>query len=89
MITQAQNYIILEDICKMPKVKLKINFQMDMTMCPYVKYAKILKVEKLTSIFCESDFTTYGNLSGIVFERTQTLGTGGNLCDFKFSRIEK
>lgn len=67
----------------------KINFQMDMTMCPYVKYAKILKVEKLTSIFCESDFTTYGNLSGIVFERTQTLGTGGNLCDFKFSRLEK
>ena len=37
----------------------------------------------------ESDFATYGNLSGIVFERTQTIGTGGNLCDFKFSRIDK
>ena len=67
----------------------KTNFQMDMTMCPYVKYAKILKVEELTRIFCESDFATYGNLSGIVFERTQTIGTGGNLCDFKFSRIDK
>ena len=33
----------------------KTNFQMDMTMCPYVKYAKILKVEELTRIFCESD----------------------------------
>lgn len=63
--------------------------QMDMTMCPYVKYAKRFKVEELTTIFCESDFATYGNLSGIAFKRTQTLGTGGNKCDFKFIRINK
>lgn len=63
--------------------------QMDMTMCPYVKYAKRLEVEELTTIFCESDFTTYGNLSGIAFERTETLGTGGNRCDFKFSRTDR
>lgn len=63
--------------------------QMDMTMCPYVKYAKRFKVEELTTIFCESDFATYGNLSGIAFERTETLGTGGSKCDFKFLRIDK
>ena len=63
--------------------------QMDMTMCPYVKYAKRLKVEELTTIFCESDFATYGELSGIAFERTETLGTGGNKCDFKFSRTDR
>lgn len=63
--------------------------QMDMTMCPYVKYAKRFKVEELAPIFCESDFATYGNLSGISFERTETLGTGGSKCDFKFLRIDK
>ncbi len=60
--------------------------QMDMTMCPYVKYAKRFKVEEITVIFCESDFATYGNLSGISFERTETLGTGGSKCDFRFFR---
>lgn len=63
--------------------------QMDMTICPYVKYANIFKVIELKSIFCESDFATYGNLSGILFERTETLGTGGSKCDFKFVRIDK
>lgn len=61
--------------------------QMDMTMCPYVKYAKRFNVEELIPIFCDSDFATYGNLSGISFKRTQTLGTGGNKCDFKFVRL--
>ena len=63
--------------------------KMDMTMCPYVKYARIFKVEELAPLFCESDFATYGNLSGISFERTETLGTGGKKCDFKFLRTDK
>lgn len=37
-------------------------------------------------VFCDSDFATYGNLPGIKFERTQTLGSGGQCCDFKFIR---
>lgn len=60
--------------------------QMDMTMCPYVKYAKRFNVEELTTVFCESDFATYGNLSKITFRRTETIGTGGSKCDFKFIR---
>lgn len=60
--------------------------QMDMTVCPYCKYAKILDCPELTPIFCESDFATYGNLRGIKFERTETLGTGGKKCDFRFER---
>ena len=63
--------------------------QMDMTMCPYVKYAKRFNVEELTTVFCESDFATYGNLSKISFRRTETLGTGGSKCDFKFIRKER
>lgn len=60
--------------------------QMDMTMCPYVKYAKRFQVDELMPVFCNSDFATYGNLSKISFRRTETLGTGGSKCDFKFVR---
>ncbi|MBP3542687.1 MAG: L-2-amino-thiazoline-4-carboxylic acid hydrolase [Lachnospiraceae bacterium] len=63
--------------------------QMDMTMCPYVKYAKRFQVDELTAVFCESDFAAYGNLSNISFRRTETLGTGGSKCDFKFVRTNK
>ncbi len=62
--------------------------QMDMTQCPYVKYAKLFGVEELMSVFCNSDFATYGKLDKISFRRTKTLGTGGNMCDFKFIRNE-
>ncbi len=62
--------------------------QMNMTMCPYVKYAKRFRVDELMPVFCNSDFATYGNLSKISFRRTETLGTGGSLCDFKFVRNE-
>ena len=64
-------------------------FQMDMTMCPYIKYAKHFSTEELVPIFCESDSATYGNLSKILFSRTETLGTGGNKCDFRFTRNDK
>ena len=60
--------------------------KMDMTDCPYCRYAKLLGVPELTYVFCDSDFATYGNLPGIRFVRTQTLGTGGNCCDFRFTR---
>jgi len=62
--------------------------QMDMTRCPYVKYAKRFQVDELMMVFCNSDFATYGNLSKISFRRTETLGTGGSMCDFKFVRNE-
>lgn len=64
----------------------KTRLTMDTTVCPYCKYARLLDVEALMPTFCESDFATYGNLPGIRFERTQTLGTGGSKCDFRFIR---
>ncbi len=66
----------------------KKRMQMDMTMCPYVKYAKRFQVDELMPVFCNSDFATYGNLSKISFRRAETLGTGGSMCDFKFVRKE-
>lgn len=64
----------------------KKSLKMDMTACPYCRYAKIFGCPELTPVFCDSDFATYGNLPGVKFERTQTLGTGGSYCDFRFTR---
>lgn len=64
----------------------KNRLEMDTTFCPYCKYAQLLGCEALMPTFCESDFATYGNLPGIRFQRTSTLGTGGDKCDFRFSR---
>ena len=64
----------------------KNHLRMDMTACPYCHYTRKLGCPELMPVFCDSDFATYGDLPGIRFERTQTLGTGGNCCDFQFSR---
>ena len=57
-------------------------YQMDVTVCPYMKYCNAEGCAELTHIFCDSDIYAYGYLDGITFERTQTLGTGGEKCDF-------
>ena len=72
---QFENYEVSKDALKM-----------DMTACPYCRYAVLFGCPELTYVFCDSDFATYGNLPGIEFRRTQTLGTGGKCCDFRFSR---
>ena len=41
---------------------------------------------ELCRLFCEADNTTYGGLRKIGFARTQTLGCGGDCCDFRFFR---
>ena len=35
---------------------------------------------------CACDDITYGDLKHIAYHRTQTLGTGGNFCDFTFRK---
>jgi len=39
---------------------------------------------ELCSMFCKSDDMSYGSMKKIIFKRTQTLGRGGEYCDFKF-----
>ncbi len=39
---------------------------------------------ELCSLFCDVDDVTYGGLKKIGFSRTQTLGYGGDCCDFHF-----
>ncbi len=57
-------------------------YKMDITACPYMKYCKSENCSELTHIFCDNDIYAYGHLNVIRFSRTETLGIGGNKCDF-------
>lgn len=60
----------------------KGEYRMDVTVCPYCRYFRELGCFELTKIFCGNDERVYGNLPKIAFERSGTLGTGADKCDF-------
>lgn len=60
----------------------KGEYRMDVLACPYCRYFMELGCPELTKIYCENDERVYGNLPGIAFERTGTLGEGAQRCDF-------
>lgn len=39
------------------------------------------------AFFCENDVHLYGNLPGLKFTRTKTIGAGDDLCDFKMEIV--
>lgn len=67
----------------------KHELKFDITSCPYYEFCKLTDGAKIAHSFCDGDIYLYGNLPGITFERTQTLATGGSLCDFHFKIEEK
>ncbi len=67
--------------------KRKGEYRMDVTACPYFRYLAELGCPELTRIFCENDERIYGNLPGIRFERTGTLGKGASRCDFRIRKV--
>ena len=67
--------------------KEKNAYRMDIVACPYNKYFTELDCPELCKIFCDNDERTYGNLPGLRFERTTTLGKGGERCDFYLKRV--
>lgn len=67
--------------------KEKGAFLMDILGCPYFRYFTELGCPELTKIFCENDDRVYGNLPGIAFERTGTLGKGAQRCDFCIRKV--
>ena len=69
--------------------KRKGSFKMDIVKCPYNDYFTELGCPELTKIFCINDECTYGNIPGLDFKRTKTLGKGGEKCDFYISTSRK
>jgi hypothetical protein len=67
--------------------KKKGEYRMDVTACPYCRSFAELGCPELTKIFCANDERCYGNLPGLSFQRTGTLGTGADRCDFYLRKI--
>ena len=66
----------------------KGEYRMDITQCPYNRYFAELGCPELTKIFCGNDDRVYGDLPGLEFIRTGTLGRGADKCDF-YLRLKK
>lgn len=58
------------------------DLRFDITRCPYNDFFTRYGCPELTCVSCKADELSYGNLPGIVFSRTETLGCGGTRCDF-------
>ncbi len=67
--------------------KKKGEYRMDVVSCPYNRYFTELGCPELTKISCGADDHVYGDLPGLKFERTTTIGHGGNRCDFCIREI--
>lgn len=71
-----------------PKVEGGIGF--DYTSCFYNDYMREKGVPELIPAFCEIDIRQAECFPDeIDFQRTQTLSTGGDLCDFRFYRGDR
>ncbi|MGE5138987.1 MAG: L-2-amino-thiazoline-4-carboxylic acid hydrolase [Rudaea sp.] len=60
----------------------------DIHECFYLNVLTAYGAQELTAHFCRSDDLLYGNLPGISWERTKTLGRGDDRCNFRFSRAD-
>ena len=67
--------------------KKRGEYRMDVTACPYCRTFTELGCPELTRIFCDNDERMYGNLPGLKFERTGTLGKGAERCDFCLKKV--
>ena len=62
----------------------KDHFEVTMTKCLWHTACVENGCAELCPLFCEVDNVTYGGLRKLGFARTQTLGCGGDCCDFHF-----
>ena len=67
--------------------KKKGEYRMDVVSCPYNRYFTELGCPELTKISCGADDHVYGDLPGLKFERTTTIGRGGKRCDFCIRKV--
>lgn len=60
------------------------SFDVTITKCLWHHACIENECPELCRLFCDVDNITYGELNKIGFTRTQTLGYGGDCCDFHF-----
>jgi hypothetical protein len=59
----------------------------DARECFYLNVLTFYGAPELTAHLCAIDDLLYGDLRGISWERTKTLGRGDDRCDFRFCRV--
>lgn len=64
----------------------KDHFNVTITKCLWHTACVENGCEELCRLFCDVDDVTYGGLKKIGFTRTETLGYGGDCCDFHMFR---
>ena len=67
----------------------KEEVRFDINQCPYCQYLTEIGCPEIIRFSCEIDEWIYGNLPGLKFERTGTLGTGADKCDFCLKRVKR
>ncbi|MCR5061480.1 MAG: L-2-amino-thiazoline-4-carboxylic acid hydrolase [Saccharofermentans sp.] len=72
------------DLQKSDQTEDKDFYDITITDCLWHNACKEFGCPELCSAFCDVDDVTYGNLRKLGFTRTQTLGKGGECCDFHF-----
>ena len=60
------------------------SFDVTITKCLWHQACVENECPELCRLFCDVDNITYGELNKIGFTRTQTLGYGGDCCDYHF-----
>ena len=68
------------------KVSNSKEIRWDCHSCFYDGVLSGYGMPELTPIFCESDDVMYGNIPGIKWGRTKTIGRGAEVCDFCFTK---
>lgn len=74
------------DLQKSDQIEGKDFYDITITDCLWYNACKEFGCPELCPAFCDVDDVTYEGLRKIGFTRTQTLGKGGECCDFHFYR---
>ena len=56
--------------------------------CFYVDVLGRFGAPELTRLFCDMDDVVFENIPGVRWERKNTIGRGGEFCDFRYYRDE-
>ncbi len=67
----------------------KDKFHFNMHRCLYNDLCNKYGCKELTPMFCAGDYYVFGEMEGLKFYRSQTLGEDGEMCDFHFDNTPK
>lgn len=88
-ITNGNNQLYNNEYFKLEIMEASdTKYGFDLNCCYYYKIFKLNGFEELGAILCEYDYLISDNLKQwIKFERTETIATGFNRCNFRFQSL--